>query len=197
MSIRIYVEGGAQGSAKAACRRAFRMFFEKVIHSGTFKVIASGTRNNAYEDFRAALKTHPDDYVLLLVDAERPVVTDVWQHLASAEGDRWDRPQTAEDDQAHLMVQVMESWFLADRNAVASYYGQGFLANSLPGTPDVETIRKSDVFKALEHASKNTKTKGRYHKTRHGFDLLELLDPRLVRAGSKHARRLFDVLTGR
>ena len=92
------------------------------------------------------------------------------------------------------MVQVMEAWFLADRQALADYYGQGFLAGSLPGQPKIELISKPDVFSALQHASKNTKTKGEYHKTRHGFDLLELIDPNRVRAASVHAERLLMVL---
>ncbi len=92
------------------------------------------------------------------------------------------------------MVQVMESWFLADRRVLADYYGQGFTAGSLPGQPNIELISKQDVFRALKQASKNTKTKGEYHKTKHGFDLLELIDPNLVRAASGHAERLVIVL---
>ena len=92
------------------------------------------------------------------------------------------------------MVQVMEAWFLADRQVLAGYYGQGFTAGSLPGQPNIELISKQDVFRALRQASKNTKTKGEYHKTKHGFDLLELIDPNRVRAASVHAEHLLTVL---
>ena len=132
--------------------------------------------------------------MILLVDSEEAVATDPWQHLAARQGDEWHRPTGASDDSAHLMVQVMEAWFLADRQVLADYYGQGFIAGSLPGQQNIELISKPDVFKALQHASKNTKTKGEYHKTRHGFDLLERIDPNLVRAASVHAERLFTVL---
>lgn len=91
------------------------------------------------------------------------------------------------------MVQVMESWFLADKQALADYYGQGFLANSLPGQPNIELIAKAEVFNALKHASKKTQ-KGEYHKTEHGFDLLSLIDPTRVRAASTHADRLHVIL---
>jgi len=87
----------------------------------------------------------------------------------------------------------MESWFLADRQVVAAYYGQGFLLNSLPGQADIEVIAKDDVFSRLEHASSGTQ-KGEYHKTAHGFDLLELIHPDRVRAASAHANHLFEVL---
>jgi hypothetical protein len=194
VTVRIYVEGGSQGSTKNGCRQAFRTFFEKVIPRRSFTVIASGDRGAAFKDFRLAVRQNLGDYNILLVDSEAPVAVGPWQHLADRQGDEWRRPTGVTDDQAHLMVQVMEAWFLADRKALADYYGQGFIAGSLPRRPNVELIPKRDVFDALHHASKNTKTKGVYHKTRHGFDLLELIDPNLVRAASVHAERLLTVL---
>lgn len=193
MSIRIYVEGGFEGSTKSNCRKAFGAFLGKVIPSGSFKVIASGSRQNAYEDFCTALRQHSGDYVILLVDSEAAVTASAWSHFNMREGDKWARPASADEDHAHLMVQVMESWFLADQQTLSTYYGQGFLRKSLPRQQDIERIDKERVFKALGHASKPTQ-KGEYHKTRHGFDLLELIDPSLVRAASAHAEVLFTVL---
>jgi hypothetical protein len=196
VKILIYVEGGSQGSAKAACRFAFRSFFEKVIPSRAFQVIASGDRAKAYRDFCSAIRRHPDDYLVLLVDSEEAVVSGPWQHLANRRGDRWQRPEAATDDQAHLMVQLMESWFLADRQTLIDFYGQGFLANSLPGQSDIEQIPKRDVLLSLRHATRPTR-KGEYHKTRHAFHLLEQIDPQRVRVASHHADRLFAVLIRR
>jgi hypothetical protein len=191
--VRIYVEGGFEGSTKSNCRKAFRIFLEKVIRPGSFQVIACGDRTSAFDGFRSALQQHPGDYSLLLVDSETAVNANPWQHLNDREGDNWSRPTDASEDQAHLMVQVMEAWFLADKNALADYYGQGFLRNSLPRQTDIEQISKQDVFRVLRHASKRTQ-KGEYHKTRHGFELLELIEPRLVRAASHHANQLLLVL---
>ncbi len=193
MSVKIYVEGGFQGSTKSSCRMAFRLFFEKIIPQGSFSVIASGDRASAFKDFCLALGQNQGDFILLLVDSEEAVAGGPWQHLSAREGDRWRRPTGASDDQAHLMVQVMESWFLADQPALADYYDQGFLLGSLPGQPDIELIPKQRVFRALQHASRNTK-KGAYHKTRHAFDLLERIDPSRVRTASRHANRLLLVL---
>jgi uncharacterized protein DUF4276 len=193
VSVRIYVEGG-QGTTKNGCRQAFRTFFEKVVPRGSFTVIASGNRGAAFKDFCLAQRQNREDYNILLVDSEASVAVDPWQHLATRQGDKWRRPTGVSDDQAHLMVQVMEAWFLADRQVLADYYGQGFTAGSLPRRANLELISKRDVFRALRHASKNTRTKGEYHKTRHGFDLLELIDPNLVRTASAHADRLLVVL---
>jgi hypothetical protein len=193
VSVLIYVEGGHHGQTKTACRQAFRRFFEKVIPPGSFQVRASGDRASTFHDFRAALKKHANDYVILLVDSEEAVTTGCWQHLRTRVGDEWHQPAGTVDDQVHLMVQVMEAWFLADKSTLIAYYGQGFRDRSLPGQPNVELISKQEVFKILEHASKPTQ-KGEYHKTRHAFDLLEEIEPSRVRAASQHASRLFAVL---
>lgn len=193
MRVRIYVEGGFEGSTQSKCRNAFTAFLEKVIRPGSFKVIASGSRQKAYEDFRSAVRQHPGDYVVLLVDSETPVTATPWQHLNTREGDKWQRPAGVADDQAHLMVQVMEAWFLADQETLSTYYGQRFLRSSLPRRRDIEQIAKNRVFETLHHASRHTQ-KGSYHKTRHGFDLLELINPALVRGASRHAENLFAVL---
>lgn len=194
MSVRIYVEGGGdQGSTKSDCRKAFRLFFEKIIPRGSFSIIASGGRRAAFDDFCAALTKHQGDYIVLLVDSEEAVTAGVWEHLRTRVGDGWHRPVGIDDGQANLMVQCMESWLLADRETVIAYYGSGFLAGSLPGQPNVELIAKPVALEGLRHCSKFTK-KGEYHKTRHGFDLMERIDPAKVRVASAHARRLFDVL---
>jgi hypothetical protein len=94
------------------------------------------------------------------------------------------------------MVQCMEAWFLADREAMTEFYGQGFLVDSLPGQPNIEQILKRSLPPMLEHASKQT-SKGPYDKTRHAFALLALIDPHRLRVASHHASRLFDVLIQR
>ncbi len=88
----------------------------------------------------------------------------------------------------------MESWFLADRKTLAKFYGQGFNPNALPKQANIEKIQKNDVNKGLDAATRHTKTKGKYHKTRHGFDLLAQIDPSKVRKASEYAENLCIVL---
>ena len=65
-------------------------------------------------------------------------------HLGST--DKWTFPHLT-NHQVFLMVQVMESWFLADRESVAAFYDGGFVQNSLPGTSTgIENIPKDDVL---------------------------------------------------
>ena len=194
MRVRIYVEGGVDaGSTKAACREGFRCLFQNL---GSLEqsptVIASGGRLKAFQNFCDALRQNTDEIILLLVDSERPVHAGIWVHLGAAP-DGWRKPAGATDDQAHLMVQSMEAWFIADQEALSKHYGRGFRAKSLPSRQDVEAIPKGDLVPALQRASRET-TKGEYHKSAHGYALLGFLSPTKIRQKSPHADHLFHTL---
>ncbi len=194
MSVVIYVEGGGdQRALLAECRRGFAEFFRKIVPPGHQpKIVACGGRNATFDRFCTALKQNKEAAVLLLVDAEALVSKAPWQHLEARDG--WQQPPGAAEGNAHLMVQCMEAWFLADREVLAAYYRQGFRTNALPGQADIEKIAKSDLFKALDAATRDSKTKGRYGKGRHSFELLALIRPEKVRTASIHAARLFKVV---
>jgi len=199
VSVRVYVEGGGDykhTDNATACRRGFQELFAKLgLPERRLRVVACGSRRQTFNDFRKAALEDPTDFVILLVDSEGPVdVPSSWDHLHARDG--WQRPDDAIDEQAHLMVQCMEAWFLADPDALIKFYGQGFLAGSLPAQPNIEQIPKRSLLPALKHASKQT-TKGSYHKTRHAFALLAVIDPGRLRVASLHAARLFDVLVQR
>lgn len=200
VAVRIYVEGGGDNRATLTrCRQGFAEFFKKVLPAGKLpKVIACGPRTTAFDDFKSALATFEDELIVLLVDAEAPVADglSVWAHLEKR--DNWDQPAGATDEQAHLMVQRMEAWFLADRDTLKRYYGQSFRESALPDRKDVEKVAKVDLFKALKATTKEAKTKAGYDddtKASHGFDLLGRLDPAKVRAASPHAEQLMLVLS--
>ena len=129
---------------------------------------------------------------MLLVDAEGQVTASgPWDHLKSLDG--LERPEGATDDQCHLMVQIMESWFLADRRALTSFFRQGIRESALPGQSQIERIPKDDVLSALSRATRQSQ-KGRYDKGAHSFDLLGALDPATVASASPHCKRFLDVL---
>ena len=84
MSTRLYVEGGGDHKPlRTECRKAFRAFLLNAGLAGHMpRVFASGSRQQAYDDFRQALGgSCDDDRVVLLVDSEGPVAKDTgpWQ----------------------------------------------------------------------------------------------------------------------
>lgn len=195
MRVKIYVEGGGDNEAlRTECRKGFSKFIEKAGFKEKMpRVVACGSRKDAYDSFLTAIETAKgDEFALLLVDSEAPVELSVWQHLTKRDG--WQQPNGASSEQGHLMVQCMESWFLADRTSLEQFFGQGFKSGSLPKNPQIEDIPKNDVAISLKQASRDTKTKGEYHKGKHSFDILGRLDPEKVQKASKHARAFFDTL---
>ena len=203
MSGRVYVEGGGDGNKalKAECRRAFKVFFERAGLEGRLpRVVPGGSRQRTYEDFCTALSDpRDDDFIVLLVDSEGPVAEGdgPWTHLRNREGDGWDRPEGATDDQAHLMVQCMEGWFLADREALRSVFGTGFRPGALPRRAEIEQVAKQDVLAGLESATRDCERRRGYRKGRDSFEVVAALDPAQVTAASPHAKRLVDVLRAR
>lgn len=196
MRIKIYAEGGGDTNAlKTKCRQGFSEFFRKAGLEGRMpRIVASGSRQDAYDDFCMALKKAGNgEFIILLVDSEDPVADGAgsWEHLEDR--DNWDRPAAADDSNAYLMVQCMEAWFIADHNTLAGFFGQDFNAGALPAREDVENIRKPDLYTALENATRMCR-KGKYGKGRHSFDILAQLDPMKVTAASPHAKRLVDTL---
>ena len=194
VSASLYVEGGGDSKVlKTACRRGFRKFIENAgAAGGVSNIVACGSRGNAYRRFSKALSDASVN-ALLLVDAEGPVTTQgAWQYLKA--NDTWDRPATATDDQCHLMVQVMESWFLADADALASFYGQDFNRGPLPANRNIEQVPKQDVLVGLDQAARNTR-KGGYKKGPDSYDILAKLNPAKVRGMSPFGERFIQALS--
>ena len=126
------------------------------------------------------------------MDAEAPITADgPWQHLKGR--DQWERPAGAVYSQCHLMVQMMESWFLADPDTLQKYYGDGFRKNALPQNPNIEEILKQDVYSGLKAATRDTSKKD-YDKGQHSFTILEHIDPAKVMSASPYAKRFIDCL---
>jgi hypothetical protein len=193
VSVHVFVEGGGdQGRTKTACRKAFHVFFERLLGDRPKpRIIASGSRDEAYRDFSRSLSDGSTTFAVLLVDSEDPVPVGKTAGTHLRDRDRWTKPLP--DGQVHLMVQCMEAWFLADKAMLAEYYGDRFNPSALPPNPNIEEILNADVFRGLEQATRAT-TKGIYHKTRHGFEILARLDPGLVQRRSRFAAELFTIL---
>lgn len=193
--IRIYVEGAGGKDSKARMRQAFSQFFAEPRARGLQKrmplrVIPCGSRDDTFKAFRSGVRDHPEDRVFLLVDAEQEIDGTPREHLAAR--DPWDL-SFAEDEQCHLMAQVMESWFLADVAALERFYGQHFGSKQIPARKNVEDVPKAEVEAVLKSSTSKTQ-KGEYHKIRHGPLILESLDPERVRDRAPHCKRLFESL---
>ncbi len=192
MVIKLYVEGGGDSnSLHSRCREGFRRFLEKAGLEGQMpRIVACGSRQSAYDKFTTAREN--GDNALLLVDSEVKVTEESpWKQLAK-EG--FNVPLKATDDHCHLMVLCMESWFMADEEALSAFFGQGFNTKALPKNSNIESISKEEIFKSLEKASLKCKTKGAYGKGEHSFSILATIDPEKVASASPWANRFLSTL---
>jgi len=141
------------------------------------------------KDFSKA-KTAPAVWNILLKDSERPDTGNLSASLCAENG--WDKSRA---DSIFWMVEMMESWFHADKEALARWYGEGFNPHALKRNPNVEQIPKRDLKDGLRDATKNTK-KGDYYddKARHAAKLLELINPALVQEAAPNCRKVFEAV---
>ena len=188
----LYIEGGGEGRELGArFREGWNEFFKSAGVGNKTNIVRGGGRDQTLKKFAIAVKErHPGTVPLLLVDSEASVVAgqSVWQHL-SLNKKNWIRPCGAGDDQAFLMVQIMETWFLADRVALQNYFGAKFKQNALKQWPNLENIPKTTVLDVLEKAT----SKG-YSKGKVSFKLLAQIDPNRVKAACPHAEALLNRL---
>jgi hypothetical protein len=202
--VKLFVEGGGDAPMlKTECREGFTRFITAAGVKNRPKVVACGSRGNAYNSYRTAIQNGEE--AILLVDAEAPIIAahkdgepdqwKPWMHLKNREGDKWDKPYGAVDTDCHLMTQVMESWFISDRNTLKTFYGANFKINKLPPEAnEIETIAKLDVYAALKNATVECIKKGKYGKGSHSFKILGIINPDTVTSSSPWAKRFIDEL---
>lgn len=201
VEFKLYVEGGGKSKAlRSECRDGFSSFLKKSKPERLPRIVACGSREEAYDRFCTAIAQGQKAF--LLVDSETPVAAkhmtgaqedwNSWEHLR--ESDHWEKPDSATNQDCHLMVQIMESWFLADKDSLVSFFGQGFRNSSLPSQTSVETISKSTVLQSLTNASRSCKTKACFDKSLHSFKILARIAPEHVRAHSPWAERFIHSL---
>jgi hypothetical protein len=199
MEIAIYFEGGGNSAeTKAALRLGMSAFLKPLVdlareHRCRWKIIPCGGRQQASNAFSDALENEPEKFNVLLVDSEAAVTALPRAHLQQRDG--WNFPG-AEEDQAHLMAQCMETWLVADPEALAEYYDQGFNRNALPQRINLEEEPKTQIYAALESATRQTQ-KGSYGKIKHAGDLLRRVSREKAKTRCHHCDRLFTVVAAK
>jgi len=191
----IYIEGGGQSKAlRIVCRQEFRRLFERCGFSERMPVLkASGSRSEAYGDFRIAHTSGKAGYVALLVDSEDPVVDPekTWDHLRNRDG--WERPNGADDKQVLFMTTCMETWIVADRDSLRQHYGSELQESALPSLTKLEQRARREIQDGLRHATRNCSNA--YKKGKRSFEALGILSPETLESSLPAFRRVKRILT--
>lgn len=187
MRVKLYVECGGDSSIQhKQCREGFRRLLERAgFEKRMPRIMASGSRDEAFDDFLAAVsRGKAQEYPVLLVDSEGPVSLPAWEHLRARDG--WTRPNGVDDHQAQLMVQCVETWFVADRGALRAFFGQCLSVSALPPLNGLEGRAKDDVQARLASATRSCGRDRAYAKGNRSCKLLGSLDPGELRRRLPH-----------
>jgi len=196
VNIKIYIEGGGDGKdLDSRFREAWSKFFKAAGLEGRMPSPVRGKgRVHTFDLFCTAIQhLRPNEMALLLLDSEDAVAANqtIWQHLKIR--DNMDKPRQATDNHAHLMVQVMETWLLADPDTLRAYFGSDFKPNKIPAWPDLEAMSKQHIFDTLASATAACSDK-RYAKGKISFEILGKIDPEKVKQKCSSAKRFLDFL---
>ncbi len=199
--VEVFIEAGPKGEKSANGNTALRLGFEGLLAKQKdllltrgirLRLTVCGSRSRACKAFKNA---HDDEQAgkinALLVDSEEALsekgrgdAAARKQHLIDRVGDQWDL-KGVNPEVLHLMIECMETWLLADPDAMTRYYGQGFHRKSCPERLNLEQEPKAEVASKLDSATRNTQ-KGVYHKVDHASQLLALICPDQVRKRCPH-----------
>jgi hypothetical protein len=196
VKIKLYIEGGGDSALQDTLfREGWQVFFQKAGLAGRMpRTFRGGGRNATFDAYQTAVrKRKPDELPLLLVDSENLVSegTTEWAHLKARDG--CDRPANSGDKDALLMVCCMETWFLADREALKKFFHDCWRDNAVPQWPDLEAVPKETIFEKLAQATAGC-GKRAYAKGKRSFEILKVIDPAIVEARCPGAKRLLDRL---
>lgn len=200
--IQIYIEGDTSKKGKNSAislTKGFHYFFNDLQEKAKKKnilirPILCGSTDLTFRIFQGANRNSNNAFLCFLVDSDKPLEDKDTPKIFLQREKKWNL-KNINENQCHLMVQIMESWFLADVETLKTFYSQKFNSSAIPKTKDVEKIHKTNVESSLDKATKKTQ-KGIYceNKLRHSAELLIKIDVIKIRQRAKHCERLFQTI---
>ncbi len=200
-NVKVYVEGATRGKRKNKSvniefRKAFHLLSEKVGVAHVPEYVPCGGRSQTWDlAWDRFLKREQDEIIFLLVDSETRTnfgPKDAWKFLASQPLEPWTELDQRNARYVFLMVVMMETWLLADPDALARYFGDGFRSNQIPSWPKLEEIEKDSILETLSNATQECRK--RYKKGERSFEALAEADPNVIARKCPHAAYFFQRL---
>lgn len=197
MSAILHLEGGGDSKElHIRCREGFNKLLHRAGFAGRMpRLVASGSRQRAFDRFCTAHQRAKGGVVALLIDSEEPLrdVNEAWQHLSRR--DHWSKPPSATDEQVLFMTTCMETWLVADVPTLRQHYGDALQESALPPLTDLESRSRQAVLSSLEQATRDCQN--RYEKGKRSFVLLGKLDPTVLQQSLPSFQRCLRILTER
>lgn len=161
----LFIEGESN-SSNGDLRQGFSKLLEQRLKGRLPKIILGNGKLQAIDKFKN--NRLESKSLLLLIDLDKPENT--------KENDLKENNLLAERRNVFYMIQEMESWFLSQPEILDSFYGSDNLNKKISEKlPKKNIIEIANPDEKLIELTKHTK-KGKYHKIRHGVELLKLLN---------------------
>lgn len=177
MKAKIYLEGGGDSrELRIRCREGFRRLLESAGFKGKMpQLIACGSRDSTYADFKTAHANSNMGYIAMLVDSEEPVKDPekTWDHLRAQDG--WAQPDGSNDEQVFFMTTCMETWITSDTDTLRKHYGSCLYKSALPSHHNIEQRDRHDIQERLKEATCNCANA--YQKNARSFEILGKINP--------------------
>lgn len=93
------------------------------------------------------------------------------------------------------MTTCMETWIVADRDALAKHYGDKLQISALPPLVDLESRSRHDIQNYLFHATRDCSNA--YKKGKRSFAVLEKLSPNELELHLRSFVRVKQILEDR
>ena len=167
---------------------------QKRIH---FDMIAGGSNAETVKDFLRSCRRNPSDLNVLLIDSEGSAPSAAEAIRALRSRSYWDANAAPDDGQLNFMVQAMEAWFIADPQAMARYFRNGFAVGRLPHPQNAESASPNELTDSINQALRaiGGRRRQKYDKVRDGAQLLARVNEATVRRNCPSFRRLTDFLS--
>ncbi|HEY3855874.1 MAG TPA: DUF4276 family protein [Verrucomicrobiae bacterium] len=162
------------------------------------RLVSCGGRQEVYERFCIEHAFRKACYVAMWIDSEEPVLQleAAWNHLARVTTvGQWQRPDATTDDQVLFMATCMETWIVADRETLATHYGNQLQQTALPPLENLEGRSREDVQRQLARATRQCTNA--YEKGKRSFTILGILNPATLQQRLDHFARVRRILNAR
>lgn len=174
--IRIYFEGDRR------LREGLREFLRVEVElAAEYKIkidLVGAGKKKAEKVYANGQRDCPGAYPFILKDAEGPLPRRRPQHT-------------------YYWVEVMESWFVADRDAITKALGSCVKAKTLPNPSNVELIAHPRIFKLLSDSTRSCGQEKHYDGQHPPFlanRILKALDRQTVKEKSTECGRFLNAL---
>jgi hypothetical protein len=204
VTVTVLVEGAGESLAlRSIAKKKLGELLKKLPLARQPRIEFQGTRRAAFDRLEIELSKPTKDRVfILLVDSEEPFTESSdpnekhhrWAHVRNRSEDHWERPDAATDEHLHFMATAMETWIIADKEAIRSRFPKDFRENAIKDIRDWEERSKEEVQDLLRSATGERSWKGCYKKGEISFELLGRVNPQTLRDNCRHANLFFSEL---